>query len=549
MPACSKPIRFSAFASVLMLFVPLSLLAGPRSAPTVKFVLEEGAKVSDTTTITVKAKTPDDSGIEKVEFYIDNQLKFTDSSTPYEFDWDTLGDTEGAHALKAVAFDAKGNTASAKLSVTVDNELGKGAEAHAETALAALKEGNVDSAAKFARRALKVDPTNLTAARAYSGVLRQRGQLAEAVTVLDKAKIPDNDTVVRLDLIALHMAKGDAADSTEEFLKDAAAAVDIYKQVQNVRLAGAAGDPVAKGDILFGSRNWVGAIQSYQKCGAPEDAPVACVNRLILADIMANRSRDAELTSRTVVRAKHADVNTLALIGLMALNNHDFKKAREVVQDGVENRNVPSLIVAGYADLAMKQVKRSREEAEQAVAVSPDSADVQLLRAYLLADAQDARKAFVRSLELNPMLAEAYVQRGYQILLSRDAKRFDAADQMLDVASKLDPTSNYALMGKALSFIAQRRPNEAEPLLNMVLDQDKNAADVHVATALNLSLLDKTLKITEHLNIALKLDPDRWADVFVPKPMDLIARDYRYRFSPVIFPASFTKCARRPLFQ
>ncbi len=549
MPACSHPRRCPAI--MLQLACALSLLTltlaciagtpGLRFAPTVKFVLENGAKVSDTATITVKATTPGGEGVEKVEFYVDDKLRGTDSSTPYEIEWDTLSDSEGAHILRAVAFDAKGNTSSAKINVTVDNDLGKGAEAHAETALAALKDGNVDSAARFARRALKIEPANLSAARAYSGVLRQRGQIGEALNTLEKATLADNDTAIRLDLIALHMAHADAADSTEDFLKDAASAMDLFKKVQDIRAAAAGADATAKGDILFGSRNWIGAIQSYQKCGASEDAPIACVNRMVLAMIMANRPRDAASTARSAIRAKHGDASTQALLGVIALNDHNFTKARELVQDGVENRNLPSLIVAGYADLAMKRTKKAREEAEQAVAIAPDSADVQLLRAYLLPDAQDARKALVRSMELNPLLAEAYVQRGFQIMLSRDAKRYEAADQMLDVAYKMDPKSNYTLMGKALSFIGQRRANEAEPLLATLLEQDKNGADVHVATALNLSLLDKTLKITEHLNTALKLDPDRWADVFVPKAPDLISRVYRYRFAPVILPSSLSK--------
>src|SRR5260221_515213 len=112
MNRCLSTILFAATC-----LVPLTAGAAPRANPTVKFELEDGAKVSDTVTIAAKATSPDDAGIEKVEFYVDNQLKYTDSSTPYELTWDTLAETEGAHALKAVAFDAKGNTATAKVSL------------------------------------------------------------------------------------------------------------------------------------------------------------------------------------------------------------------------------------------------------------------------------------------------------------------------------------------------------------------------------------------------------------------------------------------------
>src|SRR5262249_48255045 len=105
-------------------------------------------------------------------------------------------------------------------------------------------------------------------------------------------------------------------------------------------------------------------------------------------------------------------------------------------------------------------------------------------------------------------------------------------------ALKRDPKNLYALMGNAVSLMAQRRPNEAEPLLNQLLEADPNAPDIHVAYGLNLSLLGKTLRITEHLNTALKLDPERWNDVFVPDPLEIIPRVFRYRYAPVLTPAS-----------
>jgi tetratricopeptide (TPR) repeat protein len=404
-----------------------------------------------------------------------------------------------------------------------------------------LKAGNVELAANYARRAIKIDPTNLPAARAYAGVLRRRGQLGEAISVLDKATIPDNDLATRTDLMALHMAKADASDSTEEFLKEADSAVELYKKVHSLRLAAAGTDPVARGDELVAAREWTAAVQSYQKCGPPDEAPVPCVNRQILALILGGRIRDADAVVRTVVRNKRADVNTQALIGLIALTDHNFKKARDTVQEGVENRNVASLIVAAYADLAAKQPKRAQEEAELARSIAPDNADVQLLRAYAEPDDAVARTAFVRSLELNPLLAEAYAQRGFHVLLQRDKDRFQAADALFDAAAKIDPKTAYVQVGKAVSFIAQRRPNEAEPLLDALLEQDKNAPELHVAVALNNSLLDKTLKITDHLNTALKLDPERWADVYVLKPNDLVSRIYKYRYPPVVLPASLSK--------
>ncbi|MBI4510266.1 MAG: Ig-like domain-containing protein [Deltaproteobacteria bacterium] len=66
----------------------------------------------------VKANATDNIGVLKVEFYIDGSLMSTDGSSPYEFTTSTrLAD--GKHAIMAKAYDAKGNSGQAEISVTV----------------------------------------------------------------------------------------------------------------------------------------------------------------------------------------------------------------------------------------------------------------------------------------------------------------------------------------------------------------------------------------------------------------------------------------------
>jgi len=60
------------------------------------------------------------SGVEKVEFYVDDILMANDTSPPYKWLWneDTLYDT---HMLKVIAYDRDGNKAEASMEVTVLN--------------------------------------------------------------------------------------------------------------------------------------------------------------------------------------------------------------------------------------------------------------------------------------------------------------------------------------------------------------------------------------------------------------------------------------------
>jgi hypothetical protein len=71
--------------------------------------------------VNIQAQATDNKGIYKVEFYVDNGLKSTIASLPYAYSWDTAFDTNAAHTLKVIAYDASNNKSSAQANVTVNN--------------------------------------------------------------------------------------------------------------------------------------------------------------------------------------------------------------------------------------------------------------------------------------------------------------------------------------------------------------------------------------------------------------------------------------------
>lgn len=80
-----------------------------------------GATVIGSTTVTASAS--DNVGVARVEFYANETLQSSDSSAPYSFEWNTLLLTDGPYILKAVAYDAAGNSApSSNVTVTVAHD-------------------------------------------------------------------------------------------------------------------------------------------------------------------------------------------------------------------------------------------------------------------------------------------------------------------------------------------------------------------------------------------------------------------------------------------
>jgi len=66
--------------------------------------------------ITVDAKD-DDSGVNRVEFYIDDELMENDTAEPYNFIWNDRTIFKHKHTIKAIAYDNEGNSASNEIIV------------------------------------------------------------------------------------------------------------------------------------------------------------------------------------------------------------------------------------------------------------------------------------------------------------------------------------------------------------------------------------------------------------------------------------------------
>ena len=81
---------------------------------------ESGSYVKGTTTISVDA-CDNETGIDRVEFYINGTLTFTDFDHPYEYAWNTTEYPDGVYTIEAVAYDKAGNTAEQEVVVVVDN--------------------------------------------------------------------------------------------------------------------------------------------------------------------------------------------------------------------------------------------------------------------------------------------------------------------------------------------------------------------------------------------------------------------------------------------
>lgn len=76
--------------------------------------------------ITVSASVTDSVGITKIEFYLDDGLQTTASSSPYNWTWNTTTASNTNHTILVKAYDAASNSATASETLTVSNSISSG---------------------------------------------------------------------------------------------------------------------------------------------------------------------------------------------------------------------------------------------------------------------------------------------------------------------------------------------------------------------------------------------------------------------------------------
>lgn len=98
-------------------------VASDTTAPTVAISSPtSGTTVSGTVAVTASAS--DNTGVSKVEFYVNGTLQTTDTAAPYTYSWNTTALANGTYTLTAKAYDAAGNVGqSSSVSVTVTNDI------------------------------------------------------------------------------------------------------------------------------------------------------------------------------------------------------------------------------------------------------------------------------------------------------------------------------------------------------------------------------------------------------------------------------------------
>ncbi|MCK5057854.1 MAG: SBBP repeat-containing protein [Candidatus Aminicenantes bacterium] len=71
--------------------------------------------------VVIRAKAEDDTGVSRVNFYVDNELHHTDNQAPFTYRWDSFRFSNGTHKIKAVVVDTANQQAEDEITVISRN--------------------------------------------------------------------------------------------------------------------------------------------------------------------------------------------------------------------------------------------------------------------------------------------------------------------------------------------------------------------------------------------------------------------------------------------
>lgn len=457
------------------LFMGVAALALGATATDIKIKsnVKEGDVLGGAYTLVVTCDAA--STVTQVEFYLDDNLVNSDSSTPYEFKLDTLTEPEGDHVLTIAAYTTDGSSKTEKVKFKIDNKIALGAKAHTERAEEALRDQKFDDALFAGRVALKADPKYVPAmivlGRAYLG----KGVYDEAQKYLDDATEAQPTNYYAWDMLAqlqvrkainVRVTGADLAKAAEDEKIAYMAAIDAHRKSLDIQLNNL-GNPTAANraqrlDLMQRMGHLSEARAEVKVANGNELNNVQMLNTGMYLDLRRSSLADAQKTYSDITKKGLADGITYALGACLASLQGDDANADVRIQQAIKMDRSSLLIKLAQAFVTVDRGKNAAARALAGDLASSDYVDPQvfyyLARIYYeLGEYEQSRSAYENALIQDPMIAEIYVSRGLEALRESTRATGDAqkrlrgiADNYFEIALKAKPESPDALIGKGL---------------------------------------------------------------------------------------------------
>lgn len=433
--------------------------------------------------VTVEAK----SSVTSVEFYVGDDLRDSDTSTPYEFRFDSLMENDGALTIKFKAYTSDGESGEKVIKLNVGNGVDKGAAFHVEAGLAALQDSKWDAAITSGRIALKADPNSNAArivmARANfgKGILDAAQKFAEDALAADANSLEAADLLSAINLrrafntVSRSTDRNEALNVIKSALKNAVqarrkvldAAVDKFGPVTDA-------NRVAYADAAIRAGRFSAAISATQSAFSKDPKRLDLATRLAFAQLRSGRAGEAYQTLASYQKLGALDAYGYALLGVILIDRNEDKASDDAMREAVlsESDNVGVLTAQAFIAL-----KRSRTTVLSAIAgnLGRDQGQRAEVNYFLSALAnrrnafQESRAYFERAVMAEPAFADVYIEQanesislaiGKNVEAKEASFQYDSARAFYEAALEARPSSD-PLVGLTIISLFQNKPADA----------------------------------------------------------------------------------------
>jgi hypothetical protein len=367
--------------------------------------------------------------VSNVEFYVGDDLKETDDSTPYNFQLDTINEAEGPIKVTFAAYNTNGESVKKVYNLTIDNGIAKGVDFHVEESTNYTRDGKYKEAIDSARIALKIDGTNVKAKMAMaranyaSGTFDIAQKFSEDVLTADPNNADAKSLLSAISLRRAFFAGGNNPNERNQNVANALkAAAENYSSISK---AAADSTPLTTDpksiDVHLNAHRYA-AVAALLRTNWEKniDNPVL-TNRFVYALTMGGRLEEASRALSTVKRYGSPDAYTFALNAIVTQMRGDNAGSEAAEKEVILED--PSGNTTKYTQLYLALNRGNFASMTGYISdlekSNPNSVGVNFYRSatqFLSGNYNNATEPAQNALLADPSNTTILVERGYQIL-------------------------------------------------------------------------------------------------------------------------------------
>lgn len=422
---------------LLFAWVAVLTAAGALAAIEIEVDAKDGDVISGERTF--RAIVQSENLVTSVEFYVNGDLRDTDDSTPYEFVVDTVTEEEGAFEIAFAAYTREGESARKSVKLTIDNQLGQGADFHVERGNDLVAEGKWDEAISAARVALKIQegyaPARIVLAKANFGKKVYDAAQNFAQLVLDGD--PNNVQALEV-LAAVNLQKaftlpgtGDRDRTLNSLAELIKAAAEARVRLNDVLLAEFDTVTDANRNAFLRTALETGryslVIDQLTPLVRQDERDTRLANLLAYAQMRAGRFQNAAQTLANLRRRGQPDRVTEMLQAVLLQQVGDTTQAQAAEAKAIGGAEPSGALTSGRAYLAILRrdipasLRLAGELREQVGSVAAVDYFLSVAE-FARGEYETSRQRFEAAVLADPSLHDLYIERGNQaIFLSQQS--------------------------------------------------------------------------------------------------------------------------------